>query len=41
MLQDNLNQESKDLGEMMRHALEKSWGASIPTPKHGKNSKHL
>lgn len=39
MLQDKL--ENKDLAEMMRHALEKSWGTPIPIPKHGKNSKHL
>jgi hypothetical protein len=33
MNQDNLNQENKDLAEVMRHALENSWGTSIPIPK--------
>jgi hypothetical protein len=37
--EDNL--EKKDLAELMRNALEKSWGSQIPIPKDGKKSRRL
>jgi hypothetical protein len=35
MLRDD-NLENKDLAQLMRNALEKSWGSQIPTPKQRK-----